>query len=167
MSVKRCPKRECHDCKHVVDIEEDAMGRDLITCELNTCKYESCIKQVESVFKPCPLCGRKLMADDLQFVDDEGMPFEEMSHIIDFEDIANVKKNAMCKSDRIAAKKRRDKGWITETEEVYEYAVNNVEYLTLSCKCGFCFSQYAEDVRFPSTGWLNRFCEKANRRWKE
>ncbi len=167
MSVKRCPKRECHDCKHVVDIEEDITGRDLITCELDACKYESCIKQVESVFRPCPLCGRRLMADDLAFVDDEGMPFEEMSHIVDFDNVADVKKNAMCKSDRIAANRRKDKRWMAEAEEVYEYAVSHVEYLVLSCKCGFHFSLYAEDVRFPEKGWLNRYCEKANRRATE
>ena len=40
MSRRMYPTRMCNTCKHVIDIEEDICGRDLITCECDECDYE-------------------------------------------------------------------------------------------------------------------------------
>lgn len=42
MSRKIYPYPECNDCKHVIDIESDILGRDVITCECDECDFEEC-----------------------------------------------------------------------------------------------------------------------------
>ena len=39
MSRRMYPTRMCNACKHVIDIEEDIFGRDLITCECDECDF--------------------------------------------------------------------------------------------------------------------------------
>ena len=155
MSVKRCPKRECHDCKHVVDIEEDAMGRDRITCELDECEHESCIKEEPSVFKCCPMCGHELTMKNMSFIDEEGYPFEAIERIIDLSSVSYAKNN-----DLVGVIPK-------EEEEIYDWVADYTAAIILFCGCGFYFWEDAESVGFPDEGWFDRFCEKANRRWKE
>lgn len=37
MSRQLMARSECRDCVHVVDIQEDEQGRDVITCDRDTC----------------------------------------------------------------------------------------------------------------------------------
>lgn len=165
--MKMYPKRECNDCKHVVDIEEDATGRDVIICELDRCEFCPCgndsAPDEPDVFKPCPICGMQLKLENLAFSDEDGEFMGEMEHIIDYEDVKSPV-NAMYPEERVAAELEGDTKWITECEEVYEYACNCVEYLVLGCRCGYQFCMCADDAGFPEKGWLNRFADKANRR---
>lgn len=152
MSVKMYPKRECRDCKHVVDIEEDITGRDLITCELDECEHCSCIEEETSAFKPCPMCGHGLTMENVSFIDEEGYPFEELDWLWDF---LNGKES--------------DPAGLTQKEkdEIFEVAASKMGAVMVSCSCGFYFWEDAESMDFPDEGWFDRFCEKANRRWKE
>lgn len=34
------PTKRCNDCRHATDIEKDLLGRDLITCGCEECRYE-------------------------------------------------------------------------------------------------------------------------------
>ncbi len=165
--MKMYPKRECNDCAHVIDIMEDATGRDLITCELDECEFCPCGNDNTSdkpdVFKRCPICGMRLEPKDLQFADIDGLPMGDMISVADYEDIKNPV-NAMYPEERAAAEQRGDKEFIDESEDIYAYACEQVEYLVLGCRCGYQFSARAEDAGYPDKGWLNRFADLANRR---
>ncbi len=168
--MKMYPKRECHDCRHVVDIEEDITGRDLITCELDECEHCPCEEadaEADPVpFKRCPICGYQLTVEDLMFMDDEGTPIGEMDRVTDYENIADPKKNAMWAADRITAEENNDVEWMNRCETNYTGALDDVEYISLSCRCGFQFFLDADDVDFPENSWLSKLASKVNARWR-
>ena len=94
-------------------------------------------------FKPCPICGRVLTLDDLDFYDDEGDTLEELKSVM-------------------APDGTFDRKAFGEYAENLDDCMTAVESVIIGCDCGFAFAAGDVDVRKP--GWLKEFAEKANRR---
>ena len=113
-------------------------------------------------FRPCPICGRRLTMNDIQFYDCEGERIVDLETMHDYEH-ARDPSNIAAPEDwaHMSEADRR------QAPEIYAESLSAVETIIVTCNCGFCMMIDAWDIGFPDAGWVDGFKEKANRRMGE
>lgn len=93
-------------------------------------------------FRPCPICGAELTAQNIRIIDAMG----EGASIRGSSDLDDAVRDCII----------LDTGTVLDPE--------SVEAVTLICSCGYWLWAPAGEIGFPEAGWLKRFEERANRR---
>lgn len=112
--------------------------------------------------KPCPLCGRNLELRKIFFCMEEGETIVELSHPADLENIKNPD-NAFPYDDR---SEMDDEEQLIAIKVLNE-CVDSVEFIGISCGCGFFFYTNRDNTIFPRMGWLTQFKAQVNKRWND
>lgn len=111
-------------------------------------------------FKPCPICGRNLGTRDIYFCMEDGEVIEELADIADHDNILNPD-NALPHYDR---SEMDDEEQLIAVKVLNE-CVDCVEFIGISCSCGFHFYSNRDNTIFPSEGWMDQFKALVNKRW--
>ena len=158
-------KSDCDRCIHadkilgyddsedmfVCDIEDELSDEDVECANEGKCPHYVCANE----FEPCPMCGKRLTARDIIFVDDEGYPIGDLDSVMDFEDLCNPI-NIIYDGETDDEERKR-------TEDYHGDAVDAIDHVFIECSCGFMYvSNTAQDYR--DEGWFEQFKKEANRR---
>lgn len=158
-------KSDCYRCIHADSISGYEDGEDMFVCgmeeelsdeDLECANEGKCPHYVcENEFKPCPMCGMRLTAQDIVFADEEGYPIMDLDSVCDFEDL--------CNPINIEYDGEEDEEDRKRIEEYHNYKVDEIDHVYIACSCGFTFSSNtAYDYR--DKGWFEQFKKEANRR---
>ncbi len=109
-------------------------------------------------FKPCPICGGALALNGIFFCAEDGEVIEELTDRKDMENIRNPD-NAL--DDDPSEYDYED--WQLAVMILNE-CIDAVEFIGISCRCGFHFYIDKDRTDFPHIGWLDQFEALANRR---
>ena len=100
------------------------------------------------LFKPCPMCGRRLTVRNIVFADDEAL----MMDLVD----------AMDDNGAFDMRALEEIGLDASVLSCWE----GVDSIGIQCGCGFSYwTSNGFDLTDPS--WLKGFAERANQRWTE
>lgn len=158
-------KSDCYRCIHADSISGYEDGEDMFVCgmeeelsdeDLECANEGKCPHYVcENEFKPCPMCGMRLTAQDIVFADEEGYPIVDLDSVCDFEDL--------CNPINIEYDGEEDEEDRKRIEEYHNYKVDEIDHVYIACSCGFTFfSNTAYD--FHNKSWFEEFKKEANRR---
>lgn len=158
-------KSDCYRCIHADSISGYEDGEDMFVCgmeeelsdeDLECANEGKCPHYVcENEFKPCPMCGMRLTAQDIVFADEEGYPIVDLDSVCDFEDL--------CNPINIEYDGEEDEEDRKRIEEYHNYKIDEIDHVYIACSCGFTFSSNtAYDYR--DKGWFEQFKKEANRR---
>lgn len=125
-------------------------------------KWEKMMHKSPDGFRPCPICGRKLTMDDIQFCDCDGERIGDLEAMHDFEH-AKDPSNIAAPEDwaNMSEADRR------QASEIYAESLSAVESIVVTCNCGYFMMIHVWRTDFPDVGWVDGFKEKANRRMGE
>lgn len=158
-------KSDCYRCIHADSISGYEDGEDMFVCgmeeelsdeDLECANEGKCPHYVcENEFKPCPMCGMRLTAQDIVFADEEGYPIADLDSVYDFEDL--------CNPINIEYDGEEDEEDRKRIEEYHNYKIDEIDHVYIACSCGFTFfSNTAYD--FHNKKWFEEFRAAANRR---
>lgn len=124
--------------------------------------WEKMMRKGPDGFRPCPICGRRLTMNDIQFYDCDGERIGDLEAMHDFEHARDPSNIAYPEDwEKMAEPDRR------QASEIYAESLSAVETITVTCNCGYCMMIDAWGIDFPDAGWVDGFKEKANRRMGE
>lgn len=124
--------------------------------------WERMMRKGPDGFRPCPICGRRLTMNDVQFCDCDGERIGDLEAMHDFEHAKDPSNVAAPEdwADMSEADRR-------QASEIYAESLSAVETIVVTCHCGYCMMIDAWGIDFPDAGWVDGFKEKANRRMGE
>ena len=158
-------KSDCNRCIHADSVSGYEDGEDMFVCaieeslsdddvelaSIGRCPHYICVNE----FEPCPMCGKRLTARDIIFVDEEGYLIGDLDSVYDFEDLCNPI-NIIYNGETDDEERKR-------IETYHGYAVDAIDHVFIECSCGFMYvSNTAHDYR--DEGWFEQFKKEANRR---
>lgn len=112
-----------------------------------------------SGFEPCPICGAELTVGALHYLDGTGAPIDELEDMADPADpMAPVSVESVTGARYDPIEWEHREGFMGD----YRDMLDGVGYISLECRCGFCF--FSDRGAFPRKGWLEAFRAKADRR---
>lgn len=139
-------------------------ARDCYHSELQTKaeNWERMMRKGPDGLRPCPICGRKLSMNDIQFCDCDGERIGDLETMHDFEH-AEDPSNIAAPEDwaNMSEADRR------QASEIYAESLSAVETIVVTCHCGYCMMISVWGIGFPDEGWVDEFKAKANRRMGE
>lgn len=124
--------------------------------------WEKMMRKGPDGFRPCPICGRRLTMNDIQFYDCDGERIGDLEAMHDFEHARDPSNIAAPEdwADMSEADRR-------QASEIYAELLSAVETIAVTCNCGCCMMIDAWGTDFPDAGWVDGFKAKANRRMGE
>lgn len=125
-------------------------------------KWEKMMHKGPDGFRPCPICGRKLTMNDIQFCDCDGERIGDLETMHDYE-------HAKDPSNIAAPEDWADMSEVDrrQASEIYAELLSAVESIVVTCNCGYFMMIHVWRTDFPDEGWVDGFKEKANRRMGE
>ena len=135
----------------VCGIEDSLTDEDVECANKNECPHYVC----EDEFKPCPMCGMRLTAQDIIFADEEGYPIVDLDSVYDFEDL--------CNPINVEYDGEEDEEDRKRIEEYHNYKVDEIDHVYIACSCGFTFSSNVA-YDFHNKKWFEEFKREANKR---
>lgn len=125
-------------------------------------KWEKTMHKGPDGLRPCPICGRRLAMNNVQFYNCDGERIWDLETMHDFEH-ARDPSNIATPEDwaHMSEADRR------QAAELYAEILSGVEAITVTCNCGYCMMIDSWDIDFPDAGWVDGLKGKANRRMGE